>query len=69
MSLIILAKPDVKIEQSLIESTLGSVTLREEGKTISGQVLAINESAVVNLKGEFWVFDYCNACEWKKVSF
>lgn len=69
MSLIILATPDVKIEQSLIESTLGSVTLLEEGETISGQVLAINEGEVVNLKGEFWVFDYCNACEWKKVSF
>jgi len=69
MSLIILATPDVKIEQSLIESTLGSDKVFENGETISGKVVALNEGAEAHLKGEFWMFNDCSVSQWGKVRF
>lgn len=69
MSLIILATPDVKIEQSLIESTLGSDKVFENGEVISGKVVALNEGAEAHLKGEFWVFNDRSVSQWEKVRF
>lgn len=69
MSLIILSTPNVKIEQSLIESTLGSDKVFENGEAISGKVVVLNEGAEVNLKGEFWVFNDQVVSQWEKVLF
>lgn len=69
MSLIILATPDVKIEQSLIESTLGSDKVFENGDVISGKVVALNEGAEAHLKGELWVFNDRSVSQWEKVRF
>lgn len=69
MSLIILATPDVKIEQSLIESTLGSDKVFKNGEVFSGKVVALNEGAESRLKGEFWVFNDCGVSQWEKVCF
>lgn len=69
MSLIILATSDVKIEPSLIESTLGSGKVFENGEVISGKVVALNEGAEAHLKGEFWAFNDRGVSQWEKVRF
>ncbi len=69
MSLIILATPDVKIEQSMIESALGFDKVFENGEAISGKVVALNEGAEAHLKGEFLVFNDRCVSQWEKVRF